>query len=179
MAREVSNGVGCPRPLRLVVDRRIDAEELRRFEGLVVSGPGADDCAIWVGPIGADSYGRFWVRRGGGERIMLRANRYALAAARDGVALQPWVRALHGCNNPACVRVSRPGETGLLHVVGGSQRDNMLMMAGARRGGGRAAIRTRGAGVAARRARAVAVRCGWDADAVAAALLGSAEAILW
>jgi hypothetical protein len=113
-------------------------------------------------------------RRGGGERIMLRANRYALAAALDGVALEPWVRALHGCNNPACMRVSRAGETGLLHVVGGSQRDNMRMMARARRGGGRPAIRTRGAGVAARRARAVAlrdaVRYGWDADAVAAAL---------
>src|SRR6201993_1708478 len=114
---------------------------------------------------------------------MLRANRYALAAALDGVVLEPWVRALHGCNNTACVRVSRPGETGLLHVVGGSQRDNMRMMARARRGGGRPAIRTRGAGGAARRARAVAlrdaVRCGWDADAVAAALLGSAEATLW
>ena len=34
----------------------------------------------------------FWVRRGGGERIMLRANRYALAAAQDGVALDPAVR---------------------------------------------------------------------------------------
>ena len=97
---------------------------------------------------------------------MLRANRYALAAALDGVALEPWVRALHDCNNPACVRVSRPGETGLVHVVGGWQRDNMLMMARARRGGGRAAIRTGGAGVAARRARVVAlrdaIRCGWE-----------------
>jgi hypothetical protein len=31
----------------------------------------------------------FWVRRGG-ARIMVRANRYALAAAHD-VALEPWV----------------------------------------------------------------------------------------
>ena len=38
---------------------------------------------------------------------MVRANRYALAAALDGVALEPQVRALHGCNNPACVRVRR------------------------------------------------------------------------
>jgi len=175
--------LGRSQPLRLVVDRRVHAEELRRFEALVVRGPRADDCAIWVGPIGADSYGRFWVRRGGGERTMLRANRYALAAALNGEPLDPWVRALHGCDNPVCVRVSRPGETGLRHVLGGSQRDNMLMMVRARRGGGRPAIRRRGAGVAARRARAVAlrdaVRHGWDADAVAAALLGSVEATLW
>jgi hypothetical protein len=49
--------------------------------------------------------------------------------------LEPWVRALHGCNNTACVRVSSADETGLLHVVGGTQRDNMVMMARAGRGG--------------------------------------------
>ena len=38
------------------------------------------------------------------ERIMLRGNRYAL----DGVSLQPWVQALHGCDTPVYVRVSRP-----------------------------------------------------------------------
>ena len=112
-----------------------------RFETNVVRGPYRDDCAIWVGAIGGDGYGRFWVRRGGGERIMVRANRYALAAARDGVALEPSVRALHGCDNPICVRVSLPGETGLLHVIGGTQRDNMEMMGRARRGGGRPAVR--------------------------------------
>jgi hypothetical protein len=58
-------------------------------------------------------------------------------AAVCGAALHPAVRALHGCNNTACVRVSRPGETGLLHIVSGSQRHNMEMMARARRGGGR------------------------------------------
>ncbi len=146
-------------------------------------GPGAQDCAIWVGAIGADSYGRFWVRRGGGPRIMLRANRYALAAAMNGVPLESGVRALHGCNNPVCVRVSEPGETGLLHVFAGSQRDNMVMMARAGRGGGRRPVRRRGAGVAERQARAVAlreaVRNGWDEAAVSAALLGSDRPTLW
>jgi hypothetical protein len=52
-----------------------------RFEALVVRGPGADDCAIWKGAIGGDGYGRYWVRRGCSEQIMVRANRYALAAA--------------------------------------------------------------------------------------------------
>jgi hypothetical protein len=82
-----------------------------------------------------------------------------------------------------CVRVSRPGETGLLHVIGGSQRDNMEMMGRARRGGGRPAVRRGGAGLAERRARAVAlrraVRDGWDIDAVAEALLTLREPTLW
>jgi len=118
--------VGVSQPLRLLVDSRVHAEELARFESLVVRGRGAEDCAIWKGAIGGDGYGRYWVRRGCSERIMVRANRYALAAAQDGVALAPSVRALHGCDNTVCVRVSRPGETGLLHVVGGSQRDKRL-----------------------------------------------------
>jgi len=131
------------------VDTRLHSEELAWFETNVVRGPYRDDCAIWVGAIGGDGYGRFWVRRGGGERIMVRANRYALAAARDGVALEPSVRALHGCDNPICVRVSLPGEPGLLHVIGGTQRDNMEMMGRARRGGGRPAVRRGIAGAGA------------------------------
>ncbi len=55
---------------------------------------------------------------------MVRANRYALAAAMNGKALEPWVRALRGCDNPACVRASLRGEIGLLHIIRGSQRDN-------------------------------------------------------
>ena len=159
------------------------SEELAWFETNVVRGPYRDDCAIWVGAIGGDGYGRFWVRRGGGERIMVRANRYALADARDGVALEPSVRALHGCDNPICVRVSLPGETGLLHVIGGTQRDNMEMMGRARRGGGRPAVRRGIAGLAQRRARAAALRAavrdGWDADGVAEALLTLREPTLW
>jgi hypothetical protein len=90
------------------------------------------------------------------ERIMLRANRFALAAALDGAPLEPAVWALHGCDNPVCVRVSQPGETGLLRVVGGSQRDNVLVMARAGRGGGRTMVGRGQAGLAQRRARAAA-----------------------
>ena len=72
---------------------RLHSAELVRFESQVVRGPGSDDCAIWVGAIGGDGYGSFWVRRGCSERIMVRANRYALAAAQEGVALEPSVRA--------------------------------------------------------------------------------------
>jgi hypothetical protein len=91
--KKAGNGVGVSQPLRLLVDSRVHAEELAPFEALVVRGPGAEDCAIWKGAIGGDGYGRYWVRRGCSERIMVRANRYALAAAQDGVALAPSVRA--------------------------------------------------------------------------------------
>lgn len=162
--------MGVSQPLRLVVNPTIHADELERFESEIVRGPGPEDCAIWTGAIG-------------GDRIMLRGNRYALAAARPGVPLEPWERALHGCDNPVCVRVSTPGEVGLLHLVTGSQRDNMQMMGRSRRGGGRTIVRRGEHGVADRRARAVAlreaVRHGWDAEAVAAALLGSPEPTLW
>ena len=47
----------------------------------------------FTGPIGGDGYGRFWIRREGGPRIILRANRYALAVSLGG---QPW--------NPWCAR---------------------------------------------------------------------------
>ena len=98
---------------------------------------------------------------------MVRANRYALAAAMNGKALGPWVRALHGCDNPACVRASLPGETGLLHIIGG----------------GRVLVRRGDHGIKARRARAVAlreaVRHGCDAEAVEAALLGLTDPTLW
>ena len=111
-----------------------------------------------------------------GQRMMLRANRYALVAALDGQPLEAGVRALHGCNNPACVRVSLAGEMGLLHVLPGTQRDNMLMM-------GRVAVRRGANGVPARRARTVAlreaVRHGWDAAAVGAAMLGRRDPTLW
>jgi hypothetical protein len=59
----------------------------------------------------------------------------------------------------------------------------MWLMARARRGGGRGLVRRGDHGVKARRARAVAlrdaVRHGWDAEAVEAALLGSTDPTLW
>ena len=70
-----------------------------------------------------------------------------------------------------------------MHVVGGSQRDNMEMMARAGRGGSRPLVRRGMVGLAQRRARAVAlrraVRDGWDAEAVAEALLTLREPTLW
>jgi hypothetical protein len=61
-------------------------------------------------------YGSLWVHRDG-WRIMLRANRYALAVSLEGEVLPTWERALHGCDVPLCVRVSVPGELALRHCV--------------------------------------------------------------
>lgn len=151
-----------------------DAAEIARFEAAVVRGPAAEDCWLFTSAIGGDGYGRLWIRRDG-RRIMLRSNRYALAAARRGDPLEPWERSLHGCNVPLCVRVSAPGDVGRRrHVFAGSQRDNMEQMGRSGRGGGRLAIRRGDAGVKARRERSIAlrdaVRNGWDAQAVADAL---------
>jgi hypothetical protein len=89
-------------------------------------------------------------------------------------------RAGSDLSDPVCVKIG--AETDIKrHVVSGSQGDNMERMARMRRGGGRYAVRrfdSRGV----RRERSVAlrdaVRNGWDAAAVQAALLGD-QPTLW
>jgi hypothetical protein len=82
---------------------------------------------------GGDGYGRFSITRAG-MSLCVRANRYALAKA-SGAPLPGDQLALHGCDIPLCVRVSRPGELGRLHIVAGTQRDNMIRMGRMGRGG--------------------------------------------
>ena len=105
-------------PLQLAVDPVAHAAEIARFEAAVVRGPAATDCWLFTKAIGGDGYGRWWIRRDG-RRIMVRANRYALAVSLNGEVLPGWERALHGCDVPLCVRVSGPGELGLRHVLAG------------------------------------------------------------
>jgi hypothetical protein len=162
---------------QLSVDQRVHAAEIARFHSHVVCGPTASDCSIWTGAIGADGYGRFYLTREG-SGLCVRPHRYALAIVSGVVAAG--VLGLHECDNPVCVRVAAATDPHQ-HVVAGSQGDNMVRMARMRRGGGRYAVRrfdSRGI----RRERSVAlreaVRHGWDADAVQAALLGD-QATLW
>lgn len=161
----------------LWVDPQLHAAESARFRSYVVTGPRDEDCSIWVGSIGADGYGRYFITRDG-VGFCVRPNRYALALESRTV-LGGDVFALHECDNPVCVKVSAPGSA-RQHVVAGTQQENMQRMARARRGGGRPTIRS--AGPKARRARSVAlreaVRNGWDAQAVQRALLG-ADPTLW
>jgi hypothetical protein len=162
---------------QLIVDQRVHAAEITRFHSHVVCGPMASDCDIWTGAIGADGYGRFYLTREGSGRCV-RPHRYALAIVSGVVAAG--VLGLHECDNPVCVKIAAATDPHQ-HVVSGSQGDNMERMTRMRRGGGRYAVRrfdSRGI----RRERSVAlreaVRHGWDADAVHAALLGD-QATLW
>ena len=172
-----------PRPLW--VDPVSHRRELARFTAYVVAGPSDSDCAMWIGAIGDDGYGRFWIRRDGVPRVV-RAHRYALAASLSGRELAGSALALHECDNPLCVRVTDPAGAPagvLLHVVTGSQAQNMQRMGRRGRGGGRRAIPGRGEPLAARVRRSVALRAavrdGWDGNAVAAALLGEDQPTLW
>jgi hypothetical protein len=161
---------------RLVVDPRLHAGEIARFTSHVVCGPTASDCNIWTGAIGADGYGRYYLTRQG-MGLCVRPHRYALAM--DCGALAAGVLGLHECDNPVCVKIAADGE--IEHVVAGSQGDNMDRMVKMRRGGGRYVVR-RGDRRGVRRERSVAlreaVRHGWDAAAVEAALLGN-QPTLW
>lgn len=139
-------------------------------------GPRAQDCDIWTGAIGGDGYGRLYLTRGG-VGVCVRPHRYALALSYGGV--NSGVLGLHECDNLVCVKVSDDAQ--VMHVVAGTQSDNMARMGRMRRGGGRYVMR-RGDGRRERRARSVAlrnaVRDGWDAAAVEAALLGD-QPTLW
>jgi hypothetical protein len=111
---------------------RGDADELARFESYIVRGPGAEDCDIWTGALSDDGYGRFWIQRGGRQRVV-RPHRYALAAY---VAPVPGgLVAMHRCDTPICVRVLERGGKPA-HVMLGTQRVNMSTMGTKGRGGG-------------------------------------------
>jgi hypothetical protein len=162
----------------LWVDPAVHAEECRRFDSFVVRGPGFDDCDFFVGAIGTDGYGRFFIYRGG-SGICVRPHRYALARAL-GSPLASDEFGLHECDMPLCVKVCG-ADAPRRHVVIGDQGDNMRRMARMRRGGGRKVIG--GDGLRSRRERSVALRTvlrerGWDRDAVQAVLIGDAPT-LW
>ncbi|WP_409430255.1 hypothetical protein ACJEIK_21540 [Mycobacterium sp. SMC-16] len=170
----------------LVVDPIRHGSEIARFFAHVVRGPERQDCWLWTGAIGSDGYGRFALRRGGWRHVMMvRPPRYALAVARAGQPLQGDVRALHECDVTLCVRVVGAEEIAAgvrAHVTAGTQQENMEQMAARGRGGGRPRVIARGAGLRARRERALAlreaVRSGWDSAAVEAAMLGG-QPRLW
>lgn len=159
--------------------------EQDRFWSHVVRGPDRRDCWIWTGAIADDGYGRWWIRREHGERI-IRPHRYALAIALGGHLDGDGV-AMHLCDNPICVRAETPteartgagggggreqalgGRGGWGHVVAGTQAQNLAEMGRKGRGGGWAGP-TRAERAARSRALRGAVQDGWNPDAVTAAL---------
>lgn len=155
---------------QLVVDQRVHAAEIARLHNHVVCGPTASDRNIWTGAIGADSFGRNLTRERSG--LCVRPHRYALAIVSGVVA--PGVLGLHECDNPVCVKIAAATEP-QQHGVSGPQGDNMERMARMRRGGGRMRCDAWERSVALREA----VRHGWNAAAVQAALLGNQAALWW
>ena len=98
--------------------------------------PHRSPCAIRIGAIADDGYGRFWVSRCGQPRVV-RPHRYALAIALGG-SIDESVNALHMSDNPICVRVTLDeAQQQPLHVVDGNQSQNLRDMAAKGRGGGR------------------------------------------
>ena len=84
--------VGRAPAVALWVDPKVHAAEVARFRSKIVAGPGDGDCSIWIGSIGADGYGRYFITRAG-MGLCVRPNRYALALAAG-------VLGLHECDNP-------------------------------------------------------------------------------
>lgn len=82
------------------------SEETRRFWEKVVKGESPGACWVWVGAIGADGYGRFWVKdpnTEAGEK-MWRAHRYAAALTFGSAEVDAAEMVTHLCDNPLCVR---------------------------------------------------------------------------
>ncbi|WP_041452436.1 HNH endonuclease [Hoyosella subflava] len=160
--------MSAPQPL--AVDPVRNEREIARFWSSVVRGPGADDCWVWVGAIGDDGYGRFWIKRDGRQRAV-RPHRYALVLANGGAPLPlDWV-SLHLCDVPLCVRAGA-------HVVAGTPRENSRDMAEKGRVRGRWNRWLPGTGRdRAERSRAVraAVRDGWDGQRFRDALHGAGD----
>lgn len=158
----------------LIVDPAVHRREIARFRTFVVEGPNPDDCFIWKGAIADSGYGRFWVNRRGGP-VVISAHRYALALALGTLAPHECARHLK-CDNPVCVKAYV--SDGAPHIVKGTQAENMWDMSRKGRAGGHmvSSMRARAA-----RARALreAVRDGWDADAVLAALQHTEEPTLF
>ncbi len=159
-----------------------NAAEVARFFRYVVKGPGPQDCWWWVGAVGNDSYGRYWLSRNGRQRVV-RPHRYALALALDR-PLEDHEVALHQvCDNPICVRAWEAlGRRA--HVVAGTQSENLAGMGAKGRGGGKAQpwrwreFDRAGRVARSRRARE-ALRHGWDEEALRKALWHSRDPTLF
>lgn len=102
----------------------MDSAATKRFWDKVIKGQGPGACWVWTGAIGADGYGRFWVKdRDTPEGFtMWRAHRYAAAAAFGLEHVQAAEMVTHLCDNPLCVR-AEPGAGS--HLFLGNHADNM------------------------------------------------------
>lgn len=74
-----------------------------RFDSFIIKGDQSHHCWLWVGAIGDDGYGRFWVKSDDGTQRVYRAHRYSMTQhLKREIAPDEYV--LHRCDNPLCVR---------------------------------------------------------------------------
>lgn len=99
-----------------------DAREASRFWALVAKDENPRGCWIWIGAIADDGYGRFWVRRDGGQRAV-RPHRYAYALVHGETSLEEVPVLMHACDNPLCVKATDDAAT---HLYPGTQAANLL-----------------------------------------------------
>ncbi len=109
-----------------------DEIERTRFFQRVVYGPDLDFCRLWVGALGDDSYGRFWIAQEG-HQIVVRPHRYALAVELER-GLDDEVAMHRRCDNPLRVNTG-DGDSFAAHVVLASAAENMADMGRKGRGG--------------------------------------------
>lgn len=110
-----------------------DEIERTRFFQRVVYGLDLDSCHLWVGALGDDGYGRFWIARGG-HQIVVRPHRYALAGELERGLDDDEVAMHRRCDNPLCVNTG-DGDAFAAHVVLASAAENMADMGRKGRGG--------------------------------------------
>jgi hypothetical protein len=151
----------------------VSRTEVERFWSFVVKGPEPDDCWFWTGAISDDGYGRFWIKRDGGQ-LAVRPQRYAWELV-TGTALPSSTLLLHSCDIPICVHADI--DLDLSHVAPGTYRQNMLDRSQRGRYRNRATLRL---GDLPRQVRvqrsldlrAVILEHGWQPELISAALLG-------
>lgn len=124
-------------------------------------------CAVWVGAVGSDGYGRFTYRHKGRQRTV---TPHLVAAELAGGALEPGETILHDCDVRVCCCADRAG-----HVRVATQRENMrqAVARGRARGPYPGAVDVRGP-VGQSRAIQKAVRASADHDPVGLALVVAA-----
>jgi hypothetical protein len=91
--------------------------DVRRFEAMVLV---TGSCAVWLGTVGSDGYGRFAVRIAGRQRTV---TPHQVAAVLAWGPLAAGVTLMHDCDVRLCVRA------GLGHLRIGSQTENMRQAA--------------------------------------------------
>ncbi|MFJ3395355.1 hypothetical protein [Leifsonia aquatica] len=145
--------------------------EMERFYSHVLVGPESDDCWFWVGAIGDDGYGRFWIRRDGAQRAV-RPHRYLYEQQVGPLARTDLL--MHSCDVPLCVHVD--ADPALTHLTPGTHATNMQDRAFKGRGGnastttGMRGISRKALATRSRALRALLLEQGWQRDAISAAL---------